>query len=52
MATAYPEPEKGGRGQKGKVDLPFSKMLLSQARVVLPYPDLRGKVMAARRANK
>jgi hypothetical protein len=40
VAMIYPEPEKGGRGEKRKFDLPFSKMLLSQARAVVSYPDL------------
>jgi ParB-like chromosome segregation protein Spo0J len=32
IALAYPEPEKGGRGKNRKISLPFSKMLLSEAR--------------------
>ena len=35
VALAYPEEFERGRGKKGKLDLPFSKMTLSQARFVL-----------------
>jgi hypothetical protein len=38
-AMIYPEPAEVGRGRKGKLDLPFSKMLLSQTRAVVPYPE-------------
>jgi hypothetical protein len=34
LAMIYPDPEKGGRGQNRKETLPFSKMRLSQARLV------------------
>jgi hypothetical protein len=39
-AFAFPEPEKGGRGNKtenSKLGLGFSIMLLSEARAVLRY---------------
>jgi hypothetical protein len=40
VAMIYPEPEKGGRGKKGSLSEHFSKALLSEARAVVPYPDL------------
>jgi hypothetical protein len=45
-AMMYPEPGKGGRGQKSKITLNFSRPLLQQARTVLAYtPELANKVM-------
>lgn len=35
IALIYPDEFERGRGKKGKLDLPFSKMTLSQARFVL-----------------
>jgi hypothetical protein len=47
MAMIHPEPEKGGRGKKGKVNLEFSSMLLSQARTVFAQtPDAAKQVLA------
>jgi hypothetical protein len=37
VAKIYPEPAKGGRGQKGRIILPFDPMYLSRARTVLKY---------------
>jgi len=44
VAMIYPEPETGGRERNRKLNLPFSKMSLSQARIgsiswVLIFPD-------------
>jgi hypothetical protein len=48
VAMVYPEPQKGGRGKQtknSKLNLGFSPMLLSQARAVVPYPDLSKAVL-------
>jgi hypothetical protein len=46
VAMIYPEPEKGGRGKKGPNKLDgFSKEYLTQARAVVPYPDLSKAVL-------
>ena len=37
IALIYPDEFERGRGKKGKLDLPFSKMTLSQARFVLRH---------------
>jgi hypothetical protein len=42
------QPEKGGRGKKGSLSEHFCKALLSQARAVVPYPDLSKATTKAR----
>lgn len=47
VAKVYPDPEKGGRGQKSLVAKEFSGARLSQARLVLHFaPDFADAVLA------